>query len=88
VFGWSNDARPFAARTRAGCAVAATASCDAEGLLIEDFGLTDNLMIDAAIAASGGVLVCAAIATDSRWQDLAAFEACVAAAAKACSARP
>ena len=74
VFGWSNDARPFAERTRAFFGVAG--EVDAAGMLIEDFGLADNLMIDGAIAASGGVFVRRA---GPDWQDLSAFESCLAA---------
>lgn len=78
VCGWSNEAAPFAARSRA---FAGTGGArDREGLQIEDFGdLADNLMIDAAIAASGGVLVRHAAALGARWTDLSAFEACCAA---------
>ena len=47
---------------------------DAAGRLIEDFGLADNLMIDGAIAASGGVFLRQA---SLEWQDLSAFEACL-----------
>lgn len=72
VFGWSNDARPFAERTRAFCGV--VGALDAAGRLIEDFGLADNLMIDGAIAASGGVFLRQA---SLEWQDLSAFEACL-----------
>jgi nucleoside 2-deoxyribosyltransferase len=86
VFGWSNAAAPFAARTRA--AVAATAHPDgtwrdAEGMLVEDFApLSDNLMIDGAIAASGGLLVTSDLPRDAAWTSLDAFEACIEAAAR------
>jgi nucleoside 2-deoxyribosyltransferase len=82
VFGWSNDSRPFAMRTRDEGGLGAAATHDARGLLIEDFGLVDNLMIDGAITASGGVLIRADSPVAAWWEDLAAFEACVAAAAK------
>jgi nucleoside 2-deoxyribosyltransferase len=82
VFGWSNDGRDFAARTRSAAGVAGSATPDAEGLLIEDFGLVDNLMIDCAITASGGSLIRVAVSRDDRWRDLTAFEACVAEAAR------
>ncbi len=85
VFGWSNCAEPFAARTRAFCADATPQPDgtwrDAEGLLVEDFPpLADNLMIDGAIAASGGRLVTRAIPRAQVWTSLDAFEAAVAAA--------
>lgn len=86
VHGWSNDAAPFIARTRAAIGHASHADGtfrDAEGLLLEDFGdLADNLMIDGAIHAAGGVLVRHPVAPALRWVDLAAFEACVARVAR------
>jgi nucleoside 2-deoxyribosyltransferase len=77
VFGWSNDARLFAARTRAHCGVAGLV--DGAGMLIEDFGLADNLMIDGAIAASGGRFVRRGCLPADVWEDLAAFEGCLGA---------
>ncbi len=76
VFGWSNDARGFADRTRAVTGVAGAA--DQDGMLIEDFGLSDNLMIEGAIHASGGAMVLGACGPDDIWTSLVAFEACVA----------
>ena len=73
VFGWTNDATDFATRTRAGT----PGAVDAEGLLIEDFGLADNLMIEGAIQASGGSLTKGSCPPANRWTDLDAFEACV-----------
>ncbi len=85
VFGWSNSADGFVARTRAFCAATAAADGswrDADGMLLEDFaGLIDNLMIDGAILASGGVLVARQSAPRALWQDLSAFEDCIAAVA-------
>ena len=40
--------------------------------------LADNLMIDGAITASGGILVARDIPRAEAWLDLAAFETCVA----------
>jgi nucleoside 2-deoxyribosyltransferase len=82
VFGWSNVSQLFADRTRVSQNLSADASTDAEGLLIEDFGLVDNLMIDGAIVASGGVVVRGDLAVSQRWTDLTAFETCVRAAAR------
>ena len=48
---------------------------DAEGLEIEDFGLAENLMLEGAIAASGGVLLRADRARG--WDDLDLFEQCL-----------
>lgn len=84
VFGWSNTSVPFEARTRA--ALAGLDGRDAQGLAIEAFGCSDNLMIDGAIAASGGELHRADPPHDARWTDLAAFERCVAACAAALAA--
>lgn len=86
VFGWSNAAAPFAARTRAAFASVQHADGtwrDAEGMLVEDFApLHDNLMIDGAIAASGGVLVARDLPRGAAWTSLEAFEACIQAAAR------
>ena len=59
-------------------------SRDAAGMVIEQFGLFDNLMIEAGILGSGGVLVVEAIPPAQRWTDLTVFERCVRAAAAAC----
>lgn len=77
VFAYSNDVRLFAARTRAFCGV--SGARDEEGLLIEDFGLTDNLMIDGAAVCSGSPILCEDKA--GVLDDLAAFRACAARAA-------
>lgn len=53
LFGWSVSEAGFAARTRA--FLGGAGERDGEGMLIEDFpGMRDNLMIEGAIAASGG----------------------------------
>ena len=90
VFGWSNDAERFAERTRAAFATARQADGswrDGEGMLVEDFApLADNLMIDGAIAASGGVLVARDVPRREAWTSLEAFEACIQAAARTLAA--
>jgi len=53
---------------------------DRDGLLVEQFGLFDNLMIEGAITESGGVLI---REDQDRWHDLSVFERCVQAAAAA-----
>jgi nucleoside 2-deoxyribosyltransferase len=50
---------------------------DAEGLEVEDFGLAENLMLEGAIAAGGGVMLRAA--APLAWTDLSLFERCLAA---------
>ena len=85
VFGWSNVAADFLTRTRAfvGVAVAAEGGWrDGEGMLLEAFGTQDNLMIDAAVLASGGALFAADIPAASRWTDISTFERCVMALAR------
>lgn len=76
VFGWTNNAAPFATRTRQFCGT--EGEVDAEGLQIEDFGLADNLMLEGAILASGGIMAKADCRADERWTRLDAFEACLA----------
>ena len=51
---------------------------DADGLLVEQFGLFDNLMIEGAITDSGGSLI---REDQDRWHDLSVFEQCVQVAA-------
>jgi nucleoside 2-deoxyribosyltransferase len=59
---------------------------DADGLLVEQFGLFDNLMIEGGITDSGGALI---REDRDRWNDLSVFERCVQTAAAALAlARP
>ncbi len=82
VFAWSNDPRPFAERTLASLGLGARAcgrpdavARDRDGLAIESFGCIENLMIDGALAASGGTLVLAT-ERNAPWS-LEAFRGCV-----------
>lgn len=86
VMGYSNDAGDFASRTLRflGNQVSRNAEgrwVDGEGLALEEFGLTDNLMIDGGIRAASGSLVRRAVPEASRWSDLTGFEACLEALA-------
>lgn len=55
---------------------------DADGLLIENFGMVENLMIDGAVEAAGGCIVVPDSADPQPdFRDLTAFETCVKAAA-------
>ena len=85
VFAWTNSARNFTTRTRDFLGPQARPGPagwrDAENMLIEDFGLADNLMLDGAIHASGGALFAADPPATARWTDLAAFARCLAAVA-------
>jgi nucleoside 2-deoxyribosyltransferase len=69
IFGYSCREAPFAARTIYYSGMDDDAERDVHGYQIERFGLVDNLMIDGAIAASGGKIVC--VESD----DLSAFAA-------------
>jgi nucleoside 2-deoxyribosyltransferase len=87
VLGYTNDTADFAARTLRALGHHATrnaAGCwtDGEGLALEEFGLTDNLMIDGGIRAAGGLLVRRQVPEAARWTDLAGFEACLKAIAR------
>ncbi len=81
VLGWSNVAADFFSRTRtvAGAHAVGEEWRDDAGMLLESFGMTDNLMIDGAILASGGTIEIADVPPAERWTDLTAFERCVAA---------
>ena len=52
---------------------------DPDGLLVEQFGLFDNLMIEGSISGSGGALI---RDDQDRWNDLTVFERCIEAAAR------
>jgi nucleoside 2-deoxyribosyltransferase len=88
VFGYSTTAAPFTRRTRDfaathGGAIGGPGGIwrDADDMLIEQFGLTDNLMLEAAIVGSGGLLIIGEVDAQARWTDLSVFERCVQAAA-------
>jgi len=92
VFGYATTATPFTQRMLDFAAALGGAttgadgfSRDADGMLIEQFDLFDNLMIEAGILGSGGVLVVEEIPTAQRWTDLTVFERCVRAAVAACA---
>ena len=89
VFGYANVTEKFTRRTfdfsaTHGGAIASPGAIwrDADGMLIEQFGLFDNLMIEAAIVGSGGALVLGPCEPAQRWRDLSAFERCVHHAAR------
>jgi nucleoside 2-deoxyribosyltransferase len=84
VFAYATTATGFTRRTldfaagHGGVVAAPDGSLrDAQGMLIEQFGLFDNLMIEAGILASGGKLIVEGIAAEDRWTDLSVFERCV-----------
>jgi nucleoside 2-deoxyribosyltransferase len=94
VFGYSTTAVPFTQRSHQfaiarGDMIADTDGDwrDADGMLIERFDLSDNLMLEAAVIESGGALVIEEAAPGTRWTDLMVFERCVQMAADALGLR-
>jgi nucleoside 2-deoxyribosyltransferase len=82
--GYSNDPSPYADRARNFTTVISQDGrlIDAHGLTVEDFGLTDNLMMIHALDLYGCALVTPRQAPIDIWRDLTAFEACVRMAAE------
>ena len=87
--GYSNDPSTYAERVRHCTAVTAQGGrlVDADGLTVEDFGLSDNLMMIHALARHGCALVTPAARTGDIWHDLTAFETCVRLAAERLAAK-
>jgi len=80
VFGYTNSCDTLLARTPGAARDAATGVWrDHDGLLVEDFGNADNLMLDACLADAGAPMVRAARTCDLA--DLGGFEACLRLAA-------
>jgi nucleoside 2-deoxyribosyltransferase len=82
--GYSNDPSPYADRVRQFTEVTSRDGClaDAQGLTVEDFGLSDNLMMVHALDLHGCALVTPRQKPTDVWQDLTAFETCVRMAAE------
>jgi nucleoside 2-deoxyribosyltransferase len=82
--GYSNDPATYADRVRRFTEVRSEDGrlVDAEGLTVEDFGLSDNLMMIHALDLHGCRLVTPERAPADIWHDLTAFEACVRLAAE------
>lgn len=79
IFGYSNSAALFDARSRAQVAAIADPM---PGLAVEGFGLPDNLMIPGAVLAAGGLpMVLPEDGRDRPFDSLEIFERCVARAA-------
>jgi nucleoside 2-deoxyribosyltransferase len=81
--GYSNDPTVYADRVRRITEVKSQDGrlVDATGLTVEDFGLTDNLMMIHALDLHGCPLMTPRQAPADIWHDLTAFEACVRLAA-------
>jgi nucleoside 2-deoxyribosyltransferase len=89
--GYSNDPSIYAERVRGLTEVNSRDGrlIDAAGLTVEDFGLSDNLMMIHALDLYGCALVTPRQAPADIWHDLTAFEACARLAAEqAAAARP
>jgi nucleoside 2-deoxyribosyltransferase len=87
---YSNDPSVYADRTRRFTAVRGEAAgrlVDSEGLTVEDFGLSDNLMMIHALELHGCPLVTPHDAPADIWHELASFEACVRLAAERLSTK-
>jgi nucleoside 2-deoxyribosyltransferase len=83
IFGYSNVAAGFAARSRAQVAAVPDAMA---GLAAEGFGLADNLMIEGAVVDGSGSRVMRP-ERDLAFASLEMFEACVAAAVRGTALR-
>jgi nucleoside 2-deoxyribosyltransferase len=88
--GYSNDPSCYADRVREFTAVTLRDGrlVDAQGLTVEDFGLTDNLMMIHALDLHGCTLVTPPQAPAYIWHDLTAFETCVRLAAARLGSAP
>ena len=82
--GYSNDPTTYAERVRHFTAVTSRDGhlVDADGLTVEDFGLSDNLMLVHALDCYGYALVTPREPPADIWHDFTAFETCVQLAAE------
>lgn len=81
VFGYSNEPGAYLDRARRSFGSSEIANADVEGMLIEDFGLEDNLMIVHALDLMGAPLVVPAerhSCHQQKWRDMVQFERCLA----------
>jgi len=80
---YSNDPTIYADRVRRSTSVTAREDhlVDAEGLTVEDFGHSDNLMMIHALERYGSPLVTPQQRPADIWRDFTAFETCVRLAA-------
>jgi len=82
--GYSNDPSCYADRAPEFTAVTSHDGIltDAQGLIVEDFGLSDNLMMIHALDLHGCALVTPREKPADIWHDLTAFETCLRLAAE------
>ncbi len=79
VFGYTNAAGTLLERTPGAARDAAGVWRDADGLMVEDFGNAENLMLDACLAEAGAPMVRAAVT--GGLADLTGFVTCLRLAA-------
>ncbi|MBN1143302.1 MAG: nucleoside 2-deoxyribosyltransferase [Bacteroidales bacterium] len=82
VFAYSNTAVHFRERTRFFFRLKPDAVTDRNGMKLEDFEMTDNLMIDGGILASGGIIITREVPKKELYTNLEAFEECLKAVKK------
>jgi nucleoside 2-deoxyribosyltransferase len=82
--GYSNDPRSYAERVAEMTELKSANGVltDPDGLLVENFGLADNLMMIHALELHGSPLITPGTAPADLWHDLACFENCVRLAAR------
>ena len=88
--GYCNDPTPYADRARNFTTVTSRNGhlTDALGLTVENFGLTDNLMMIHALDLHGCALVTPQRMPADIWHDFTAFETCVKLAAERMASQP
>jgi nucleoside 2-deoxyribosyltransferase len=88
--GYSNDPSTYAERARQFTQVTARDGrlVDADELTVEDFSLSDNLMMIHALDRHGCALITPKVRPDDIWHDLTAFETCVRLTAERLRAGP
>ena len=79
VFGYSNDPTMFGERSRLHVAAVPDPT---PGMAVEGFDLPDNLMVPGAVETGGCAVMLPAAGAFPAFDDLAAFERCVAQAAR------
>jgi nucleoside 2-deoxyribosyltransferase len=80
LFAYSNDPAAYAERVARAHKLTKSSSgqlIDHDGLIVEDFGLPDNLMMMHALDLHGAALVTPREAPVDIWHDLTSFETCV-----------
>jgi nucleoside 2-deoxyribosyltransferase len=83
VFAYTNSARGYFERlTEDFYEGKATRQSDGyirgpDGMMVENHGMVDNLMLDASVDESGGVLIRRDVPSGDLYNDVAAFEECL-----------